>query len=85
MSDERRQGMEQIREDLATLKADLRNHVDSEEKTMEDVKEILTINSESIQCIKRSIEKQKGFFAGMAFAFSFLAGVIWFLINKVFP
>ena len=82
---ERRMGVHEIREDLAVLKNELKNHVDQEERTLESIHETLKTNSKSIECIKRSVEKQKSFVAGIMFAFTFLAGIIWFLINKVFP
>ena len=83
--DERRLGVHEIREDLAVLKNKLDNHIVQEERTLVSIHDTLKTNSVSIESIKRTVDKQRSFVAGVMFAFSFLAGLIWLLINKVFP
>jgi hypothetical protein len=85
MTDERRKGMEDLGKQLAVLQNTLNSHVEQGEADMKEVKKGQKDNTASINCIKRTLEKQRGFFAGIAFAFTFVAGIIWFLVNKAFP
>ena len=61
--------------------AKLDSHIETQERDFREIKTVLGRNSEHIHCIKRSMDKQKGWMAGFSAAFALLGGVL-FLAGK---
>lgn len=81
---ERRHGMEDLIERLVRLEEKLTMHVRSEDKDRVFILSSLSETRDEVKQIRAQLQRQGGYVAGVASAFSLLIGLVIWMGNKVF-
>lgn len=84
MTAERREGLIELIERLTKLEVTLSSHVEAEDADRQRIMKSLETAAADIKTINARLNKQGGYVAGVASAFSMLIGVIIWLAGKLF-